>query len=81
MIKSVSRKVTKKEKYATAFVCDVCKKEYPVDDCMEIQEFHHVRFTGGYASVFGESSRVECDICQRCLKMLIGYYVRYVDEA
>lgn len=61
--------------------CDVCGKEYDVeDDVMETQEFHHIDFIGGYASVFGDENHIQCDICQRCLlKMIKGYY-RIIDE-
>lgn len=55
-------------------ICDRCKGEF--ED--EIQEFHHIRFTGGYGSVFGDGSRVECDLCQRCLKELVGEFCRDV---
>ncbi len=60
--------------------CDKCKKEFQNDDdIFEIQEFHHVRFEGGYGSVFGDGDIIECDICQHCLKELIGNYYRTVD--
>ena len=62
--------------------CDRCKKEYgmPTVDRLqavfEIQEFHHIRFTGGYSSVFGDEATVECDLCQHCLKALVGKFMR-----
>ena len=59
--------------------CDKCKKVFPLDDLLEIQEFYYVRFTGGYDSVFGDESRVHCDICQHCLKELIGSFCRIGD--
>jgi len=56
--------------------CDKCGKEYDaIDDMFECQEFHHISFTGGYGSVFGDDSDIECDICQHCLKKMIdGIY-------
>lgn len=57
--------------------CSVCKTFYRADDDMETQEFHHIRFTGGYASVFGDGSEIRCDLCQKCLKKMIGDYVEY----
>ena len=63
-----------------AVICDVCKREYAADD-LETQEFHHVKFIGGYASVFGDGTQVECDICQHCLKKLIGEHCRQTDAA
>ncbi len=47
---------------------------------LEIQEFHRIRFIGGYASVFGDVDHIECDLCQRCLKEMIKDYFRVVDR-
>lgn len=60
--------------------CDVCKTKYEVDDFVAMQEFHHIRFTGGYGSIFGDESTVECDICQNCLYEMIKDFFRYKDE-
>ena len=55
-----------------SIVCDKCGEKYNVeDDCLEAQEFLHIRFTGGYGSVFGDMSRIQCDICQHCLFEMI----------
>jgi hypothetical protein len=52
--------------------CDRCHKKYDIDvESFETQEFHHINFTGGFASVFGDGVHVECDLCQKCLKELI----------
>ena len=57
--------------------CDVCGKEYDkVQDAFEIEEFHHIRFCGGYASVFGDGTKVECDICQHCMHKFIGDFCK-----
>ena len=64
----------------TGWICDKCKKIYDINDYMEIQEFHHINFTGGYGSVFGDMNRVECDICQHCLKEMIGD-ICYIDKS
>jgi len=58
--------------------CDRCKKEY--NNPMEMQEFHHIRFTGGYESRFGDGTNVECDLCQNCLLLLIEKYMRTSDR-
>lgn len=50
--------------------CDICGCKY--DNEMDLQEFHHIDFTGGYSSVFGDMTRIKCDICQDCLKNMIG---------
>lgn len=55
--------------------CDICKKTYDSDDWEEVQEFHHIRFIGGYGSVFGDGCTVSLDVCQYCLKKMIGKYL------
>lgn len=79
MIKTSIRSTS--EKYVTSIVCDKCKKEYRADDAWEIQEFHRISFTGGYSSVFGDMVNVECDICQHCLKEMIGEIATIDGEA
>jgi len=54
--------VTVEHKELEKVICDLCKKQF--DDNMEIQEFHHIRFTGGYSSVFGDGADVSCDLCK-----------------
>lgn len=75
---------TFEEKYTDTITCDICKKTYCYrkdemninkDDCMEIQEFHHIGFRGGYGSIFGDGNDVTCDICQHCLKSVLGKYL------
>jgi len=51
-------------KQITSIECDKCKKVY--DDIMNIQEFIHIDFTGGYSSVWGDMNTVEVDLCQNC---------------
>lgn len=75
MIIYETKVVTKEVKTPIAKQCDRCKKEYT--DIFETQEFHHILFEGGYASVFGDETEVECDICQHCLKEMIGDICRY----
>ena len=60
-----------------SITCDVCKKIFDAKrGWLEIQEFHSIHFEGGYDSVFGDSNTVQCDICQHCLKNLLGSYLR-----
>jgi len=57
--------------------CDICGTEYNYPEkSMEIQEFLNIDFHGGYASVFGDGCHVEGNICQRCVKALLGKYLR-----
>lgn len=71
---------SKKVEYTTGKQCDKCKKVYDEEtdpNSFEQQEFHHVRFCGGYASVFGDMSEVSCDICQHCLYEMIKDFCIY----
>jgi hypothetical protein len=63
------------------FICDRCKKHIQSDDIFELQETYSIGFTGGYNSVFGDGNYVECDLCQDCLKKLIGDFCTYSDDA
>lgn len=56
-----------------SITCDCCKKEY--DDTMEIQEFLSYNDTAGYSSIFGDMNRLSLDLCQYCIKELLGKYL------
>ena len=59
--------------------CDRCGRAawpFDADDIVELQEFLYVCFTGGYGSVFGDGARMEVDLCQHCVKELLGPYLR-----
>ena len=66
-----------------ALKCDVCGDTYrygtTVDEDLEIQEFLRINFVGGYNSAFGDMNRIACDICQHCLKKMIGKHCRITD--
>lgn len=58
-----------------SITCDICGKTYDLetlDGQLEEQEFLFIDFVGGYNSVFGDMERIECDVCQYCLKNMIG---------
>lgn len=70
------KEVDTKKKQLVSITCDKCHKVYSVEDdekeCrLEIQEFHRIDFVGGYSSVFGDETKVQCDICQHCLHEMI----------
>jgi len=57
--------------------CDVCKKVFKMPkNELDIQEMGSISFVGGYGSIFGDGTKVECDICQYCLSELLGKYLR-----
>lgn len=57
---------------ANVKICDVCNMECGKDDYANWQEFHHIRFTGGYGSYFGDRIEVKLDICDKCFKDILG---------
>jgi len=61
------------QKYIKAVICDCCKTEY-VDD-IECQEFLHFWNNGGHGSVFGDGVIVRLDLCQHCVKKLLGEFL------
>lgn len=71
------RTETREVKIADKIECDVCNKLY--EDPMEVQEFHNIKFMGGYSSIFGDMYEIECHICQHCLMGMIGDYYRIVN--
>ena len=73
MIEYDIEKVEKKT--PKSITCDVCKTKYCCgDDDMEIQEFTHLRFIGGFSSIFGDGVQMKGDICQHCIKDKLGEY-------
>jgi hypothetical protein len=71
------QETTKTVKVPISVMCDVCKKEFSLEnDFLESQEFQHINFVGGFGSVFGDDVEIQCDICQHCLLKLIGDYCR-----
>ena len=70
MIKT--KTITIEQEEVIEITCDKCRESYAEEeDPHETQEFHHIKFTGGFDSVFGDMSEVECDICQHCLLEMI----------
>ena len=77
MIKTKTELVEKEDIKVVSKQCDICRDDYDIEkDIFECQEFHHIRFTGGYDSIFGDGTSVECDICQHCLHSMIKDYIR-----
>jgi hypothetical protein len=81
MIKVKKEEILQTKETATAIVCDKCKKEVSIEeDPMEAQEFYRIYFTGGYSSIFGDMTTVECDLCQNCLMEFIKPYYRTSED-
>ena len=78
MRKVVSREETITREVETAVICDRCGRVATpkVKDIVEFQEFVSLYVSGGYGSVFGDGSQLVCDLCQHCVKELLGEYLR-----
>ena len=64
------------EQELDSITCDRCKKTY--DDIMEIQEFLCYENDAGYGSIMGDGNKLRAEICQHCVKELLGPYIRIV---
>ncbi len=58
-----------------SITCDRCAKEVDSEN-MEFQEFSSVAYRGGYASIFGDGNNISIDLCQECLKEVVGAWLR-----
>lgn len=57
-----------------SITCDICAKEYTCE--LEMQEFLCYSSRGGYGSIFGDGDDIEIDICQYCLRDVLGKFLR-----
>ena len=76
----VTKKVLIEKVILDKFICSRCKGIIKAEDEMELQETYSINFTGGYNSVFGDGCTISCDLCQHCLKDLIGDFCRKEEE-
>ena len=73
-----TKTVTRPETYVT---CDRCSREMlPGDLDCEHQERLTVGFRAGYSSVFGDGNLVEVDMCQHCIKEVLGPWLRVTED-
>lgn len=60
--------------------CDRCDRLAEVGDAeLEFQEFVSINQQAGYASIFGDGNHVQVDLCQHCLKDVLGRWLRIDD--
>ena len=64
----------------SSYVCDRCGREADADDIQaaEAEEFVSIERVGGYGSIFGDGNQISVDICQHCLKEVLGEWLRIV---
>ena len=62
----------------TSIICDKCETEH--DDPLEMQEFLSWRDTCGYGNnTFGDGSYISIDLCQYCVKEVLGNWINVCD--
>ncbi len=80
--KTTMRKIEDKVLIRPAIIqitCDCCKSIVGEDDIDEFQEFMSHNYFAGYGNtVFNDGDELEVDLCQHCVKSLLGPYMRLV---
>lgn len=62
-------------------LCDRCGRKMQVHATDgEWDEHLTIAFRSGYFSIFGDGNLVECDLCQHCIKKLLGKYLRITQD-
>ena len=72
MIKTMRKKVP--QEVAVGWVCDACGTYEESQE--EAQEWLSWRHRGGYNSMFGDGEELTLDLCQACLKTLLGHAIK-----
>ena len=57
-------------------ICDRCGRVMRTQDHDENQERISIDFTAGYGSIFGDGNRVQADLCQHCVRKVLGRWLR-----
>ncbi|WP_151102999.1 hypothetical protein [Salmonella enterica] len=63
----------------SAKTCDRCRRRAEKDD-LEFQEFLTIDHRAGYGSVFGDGGRLRLDLCQHCVKEILGQWLTQREE-
>lgn len=59
--------------------CDCCKNVIDALDIIEYQEVETFKFVAGYGSQYNDDGDLyEVDLCQHCIRKLLGPYLRRV---
>ena len=66
------------ESYTKQIRCDRCEQLFEHGDA-EFHEAVSIDLKAGYGSVFGDGNVVQIDLCQQCLKLTLGRWLRIVE--
>ncbi len=59
----------------SAKICDRCERRAKLND-PEFHEFITSDRIVGFGSIFGDGNSIHLDICQHCMKSLLGSWIR-----
>jgi len=59
--------------------CDRCRQTWQANP-VDAAELTSIDFKAGYGSIFGDSSQVKLNLCQRCLKTALRLRLRVSDH-
>jgi len=76
MINTKKEEVIKIEETVESIECDCCHKTILPSDHIEWQELLNINFTGGYGSIFGDEVMLETQLCQYCVRDVLGKFLR-----
>jgi len=68
------KSVTVERDQLASVTCDRCGKIVEPEDILEWQEFMCWRNVAGYASVWGDGTKVSVDLCQQCTHDLFAEF-------
>lgn len=71
-------KDTRPETYTKQISCDRCGRLVDRDE-VGFHEFGSIDLKAGYGSVFGDGNDVQIDLCQHCLQLTLGRWLRIVE--
>lgn len=63
------------EPFTKQIRCDRCGHISELGDA-EFGEMVCVDFRAGYGSIFGDGNDIQVDLCQHCLKVTLGHWLR-----
>jgi hypothetical protein len=71
-------KALRPQSYVTQLRCDRCHR-HAAEGEWEFLEFMSVEYKAGYGSILGDGNGVAIDLCQHCLKEVLGPWLRITD--
>lgn len=65
------------QSYLKRVCCDRCGRTSDTDGLdHEFHEFVSISHKAGYGSIFGDGNSVEADLCQHCIRDVLGNWLR-----